>query len=169
LIFLDESCAKTNLTRLRGRAPRGQRVHAACPCGHWHTTTLIGALRLDGSTACMSIEGAADTPVFNAYVRQVLLPTLRAGDIVVMDNLSPHKDEPTLELLAQAGVEVLFLPAYSPDLNPIEKMWSKVKAALRSAEARTAAQLVAAIGQALRTVTRQDAINWFASCGYSFI
>lgn len=169
MIFLDESCAKTNLTRLRGRAPRGQRVHAACPCGNWHTTTLIGARRLDGSTACMSIEGAADTPVFNADVRQVLLPTLRAGDLIVMDNLSPHKNEPTLELLAQAGVEVRFLPAYSPDLNPIEKMWSKVKAALRSAEARTAAKLVAALGQALRTVTRQDAINWFASCGYSFI
>ena len=169
MIFLDESCAKTNLTRLRGRAPRGQRVHAACPCGHWHTTTLIGALRLDGSTACMSIEGAADTAVFNAYVHQVLLPTLRAGDLVVMDNLSPHKNEPTLELLAQAGVAVLFLPAYSPDLNPIEKMWSKVKAALRSAEARSAPELVAAIGQALRTVTPQDALNWFAACGYSFI
>jgi transposase len=169
LIFLDESCAKTNLTRLRGRAPRGQRVHATCPCGHWHTTTLIGALRLDGSTACMSIEGAADTPVFHAYVRQVLLPTLRAGDIVVMDNLSPHKSEPTLELLAQAGAKVVFLPAYSPDLNPIEKMWSKIKTALRSAEARTAAELLAAVGQALRSVTPQDALNWFASCGYSFI
>lgn len=169
MIFLDESCAKTNLTRLRGRAPRGQRVQAACPCGHGHTTTLIGALRLDGSTACMSIEGAADTPVFDAYVRQVLLPTLRAGDIVVRDNLSPHKNAPTLALLAQAGVAVKFLPAYSPDLNPIEKMWSKVKAALRRAEARTPAQLLIAIGQALRSVTPQDALNWFASCGYSFI
>lgn len=169
MIFLDESCAKTNLTRLRGRAPRGQRVHAACPCGNWHTTTLIGALRLDGSTACMSIEGAADTPVFDTYVRQVLLPTLRTGDIVVMDNLSPHKNEPTLQLLAQVGVEVLFLPAYSPDFNPIEKMWSKVKAALRSAEARTTAELLTAIGQALQTITPQDALNWFASCGYSFI
>jgi transposase len=169
LIFLDESCAKTNLTRLRGRAPRGQRVHGACPCGHRHTTTLIGALRLDGSTACMSIEGAADTPVFDAYVRQVLLPTLRAGDMVVMDNLSPHKNEPTLQLLEQAEVEVMFLPAYSPDLNPIEKMWSKIKTALRSAEARTTAELLAAIGQALRSITPQDALNWFASCGYSFI
>jgi len=149
LIFLDESCAKTNLTRLRGRAPRGQRVQAACPYGHWQTTTLIGALRLDGSTACMSIEGATDTPVFDAYVRQVLLPTLRAGDIVVMDNLSPHKNEPSLELLAQAEV--------------------KVKAALRSAEARTAAELFTAIGQALRSITPQDALNWFASCGYSII
>jgi transposase len=117
----------------------------------------------------MSIEGAADTEVFDAYVRQVLLPTLQAGDIVVLDNLSPHKNEPTLHRLTQAGVEVRFLPAYSPDLNPIEKLWSKVKAALRSAEARTGTALFDAIGQALRNVTRQDAINWFASCGYSFI
>lgn len=130
---------------------------------------MIGALRWDGSTACMSIEGAADTEVFNAYVRQVLLPTVRPGDILVMDNLSPHKNEPTLHLLAQAGVEVLFLPAYSPDLNPIEKMWSKVKALLRSAEARTTVDLADAIGQALNSITSQDAVNWFAHCGYSFI
>jgi len=154
---------------LRGRAPRGQRVHAACPAGHWHTTTILGALRLDGSTACLSLEGAADTAVFDTYIRQVLAPTLRAGDILVLDNLSSHKNEPTLEWLAQAGVEVVFLPPYSPDLNPIEKMWSKVKAALRSAAARTPADLVEAIGDALRCVTRQDAVNWFARCGYSFI
>lgn len=169
MIFLDESCAKTNLTRLRGRAPKGQRVHAACPCGNWHTTTMIGALRLDGSTACMSIEGAADTDVFDAYVRQVLFPTLREGDLLVMDNLSPHKNQTTLQWLAAAGVEVLFLPAYSPDLNPIEKMWSKVKNFLRSVQARTPADLVEAIGNALRSITPQDAIHWFASCGYSFI
>jgi transposase len=117
----------------------------------------------------MSIEGAADTAVFDTYIRQVLAPTLRTGDILVLDNLSSHKNEPTLEWLAQAGVEVVFLPPYSPDLNPIEPMWSKVKAALRSAAARTPADLVAAIGGALRCVTRQDAVNWFAHCGYSFI
>ena len=169
MIFLDESGAKTNLTRLRGRAPKGQRVHAAVPGGQWHTTTMIGALRWDGSTTCMSLEGATDTPVFDAYVRQVLLPTLRPGDILIMDNLSPHKNEPILQVLAQAGVEVSFLPAYSPDLNPIEKMWSKIKALLRSAEARTPADLAKAIGQALGRITRQDALNWFAHCGYSFI
>lgn len=169
MIFLDESGAKTNLTRLRGRAPKGQRVHAAVPGGQWHTTTMIGALRWDGSTACMSLEGATDTQVFDAYVRQVLLPTLRPGDILIMDNLSPHKNEPILQVLAQAGVKVSFLPAYSPDLNPIEKMWSKIKALLRSAEARTPADLAQAIGQALGRITRQDAINWFAHCGYSFI
>ena len=124
---------------------------------------------MDGSTACLSIEGTTDTAVFDTYIRQVLAPTLRAGDILVLDNLSSHKNEPTLEWLAQAGVEVVFLPPYSPDLNPIEKMWSKVKAALRSAAARTPADLVEAIGEALRCVTRQDAVNWFAHCGYSFI
>ena len=169
MIFLDESAAKTNLTRLCGRAPRGQRVHAKHPQGHWNTTTLIGSIRWDGSTACMTIEGAADTEVFQAYVRQVLCPTLRPGDIVIMDNLSPHKSELALALLTQAEVQILFLPAYSPDLNPIEKMCSKVKACLRSAEARTQPALIQAIALALASVTRQDAINWFASCGYSFI
>jgi len=169
LIFLDESGAKTNLTRLRGRAPKGERVHASAPCGHWHTTTMISSIRLDGSTACMAIEGATDTEVFQTYVREVLCPTLREGDLVVMDNLSPHKNDQTLALIALAGAGVLFLPAYSPDLNPIEKMWSKVKNHLRSAEARTQETLIAAIGLALRTVTPQDALNWFASCGYSFI
>jgi transposase len=150
LIFLDESGAKTNLTRLRGRAPRGERVHASSPQGHWHTTTMICSMRLDGSTACMSIAGATDTEVFRAYVRRVLCPTLRKGDVVIMDNLSPHKSEPTLSLIEQAGAEVLFLPAYSPDLNPIEKMWSKIKAYLRSAQARTQPTLIQAIASAWR-------------------
>ena len=135
MIFLDESGAKTNLTRLCGRAPKGERVHASAPYGHWHTTTMISSIRLDGSTACMAIEGATDTEVFQTYVREVLRPTLRAGDLVVMDNLAPHKSDPVLALIAAAGAEVLFLPAYSPDFNPIEKMWSKVKSCLRSAEA----------------------------------
>ncbi len=166
---MDESGAQTNLTRLCGRAPRGQRVHAKRPHGHWSTTTLIGALRLDGSTACMTIEGTTDTEVFRAYVRGVLCPILRPGDVVIMDNLSPHKSEITHSWITQAGAQVLFLPAYSPDFNPIEKMWSKVKTSLRTAEARTQAALVEAIAAALESVTRQDAINWFASCGYSFI
>lgn len=169
LIFLDESGAKTNLTRLRGRAPRGERVHASSPQGHWHTTTMISSIRLDGSTACMTIEGATDAEVFRAYVHRVLCPTLRKGDVVIMDNLSPHKSELTLSLITQAGAEVLFLPAYSPDLNPVEKMWSKIKACLRSAQARTESTLIHAIALALASVTRQDAMNWFASCGYSFI
>ena len=157
------------MTRLRGRAARGKRVHDKTPHGHWNTTTMIGSLRWDGSTACMAVDAATDTQVFEAYVEKVLCPTLRMGDIVVMDNLSPHKSERTLNLIQTAGAQVLFLPAYSPDLNPIEKMWSKVKNWLRSAEARTQEHLVEAIGEALKQITRQDAVNWFASCGYSFI
>jgi transposase len=129
---------------------------------------MISSIRLDGSTACMALEGTTDTESFRAYVSQVLVPTLHAGDIVVMDNLSPHKSDPTLALINSAGAQVLFLPAYSPDLNPIEKMWSKIKSLLRTAEARTPADLITAIGQALAKVTSQDALGWFVSCGYSF-
>ena len=130
---------------------------------------MISSLRGDGSTACMTVEGATDTEVFRAYVSQVLCPTLRPGDLVIMDNLSPHKSDPTLELIRERGAEVSFLPAYSPDLNPIEMMWSKLKNTLRSAEARTESALTQAIASALALVTRQDAINWFAHCGYSII
>ena len=168
-MFLDESAAKTNMTRLRGRCPRGERLHFACPHGHWRTTTMISSVRLDGSTACMAIDGATDTEVFRAYVREVLIPTLRVGDIVVMDNLTPHKNEETLALIEEAGACVWFLPPYSPDLNPIEKMWSKLKQALRSFEARTHEELLAAIASALSHVAASDARNWFASCGYSII
>ena len=130
---------------------------------------MICALRLDGSTACMTIDGATDTEVFQSYVRGVLGPTLRPGDLVIMDNLSPHKNEQTLALIEKAGAQAQFLPAYSPDLNPIEKMWSKIKQSLRSSEARTNEALLEAIALALKSVTAQDARNWFASCGYSFI
>ena len=157
------------MTRLRGRAPCGERVHASAPSGHWHTTTMISSIRWDGSTACMTIDSATDTEVFQTYVRHVLCPSLRPGDIVVMDNLSPHKNELTLQLIQAAGAEARFLPAYSPDLNSIEKMWSKVKTLLRGTEARTQSDLIQAIASALQKVTPQDALNWFASCGYSFI
>jgi len=130
---------------------------------------MISSIRLDGSTACMTIDGPTDTEVFHAYVREVLCPALRPGDIVIMDNLSPHKKSQTLELIAAAKASALFLPAYSPDLNPIEMMWSKVKALLRKAEARTHSDLLQAITDALRAITPQDAANWFAHCGYSFI
>ena len=169
LVFIDESAAKTNLTRLRGRAPKGERLICHAPHGHWHTTTMISSVRLDGTSACMTIEGATGTEVFQAYVREVLVPALRAGDIVIMDNLGAHKNDHTLALIAQAGAEVRFLPAYSPDLNPIEMMWSKVKSLLRKAQARTHQDLLLAIAAALRAVTAQDALGWFAACGYSFI
>jgi len=157
------------MTRLRGRAPRGVRVKGKVPQGHWQTTTMICSIRLDGFTTCMTINGATDTDVFRTYVRCVLLPTLRLGDILILDNLSSHKSQPTLALIAQVGAQVLFFPPYSPDLNPIENMWSKVKEHLRSAEARTEADLLDAIAVALRRVTASDAMHWFASCGYSFI
>ncbi len=130
---------------------------------------MISSIRLDGTTACMTLQGATDTEVFRAYVQKVLCPSLRPGDIVIMDNLSPHKSEPTLALIEAAGATVEFLPPYSPDLNPIEKMWSKVKSLLRTAEARTPAKLITAIGMALSCITAQDALNWFASCGYNIL
>lgn len=157
------------MTRLRGRAPRGRRLLAKAPHGHWRTTTMISSVRLDGSTACMTIEGATDTAVFHAYVREILGPSLRPGDIVIMDNLGPHKNAQTLALITAAGATARFLPAYSPDLNPIEMMWSKVKALLRASEARTAADLQRAIAAALGQVRAHDAIGWFAACGYSII
>ena len=130
---------------------------------------MISSIRLDGTTACLTLEGATDTAVFRAYVARVLVPTLRPGDLVIMDNLSPHKSEPTLALITAAGAKVRFLPAYSPDLNPIEKMWSKVKNDLRRAEARTLPALRRAIARALAKVTPTDAAHWFGCCGYSFI
>ena len=166
LVFLDESGAKTNMTRLYGRCFDGQRILDATPHGHWCTTTMLSALRVDGSTACMVIEGPTDADVFGAYVGQVLIPSLRHGDIVVMDNLTPHKQAGVLAAIEAVGAQVWFLPPYSPDLNPIEKMWSKVKAHLRKAKARTLEALLEAIRNALRAVTSSDILGWFAECGY---
>jgi transposase len=157
------------MTRLRGRAPKGERLVCHAPHGHWRTTTMISSVRLDGASACMTIEGATNTEVFHAYVRVVLVPSLRPGDIVVMDNLGAHKNERTLALIEEAGAEVRFLPAYSPDLNPIEMMWSKVKALLRKAQARNHPDLLVAIASALAAITPQDALGWFTACGYNFI
>ena len=157
------------MTRLRGRAPKGERLVCHAPHGHWRTTTMISSVRLDGTSACMTIEGATNTEVFHAYVRVVLVPSLRPGDIVVMDHLGAHKNERTLALIEEAGAEVRFLPAYSPDLNPIEMMWSKVKALLRKAQARNHPDLLVAIASALAAITPQDALGWFTACGYNFI
>jgi len=167
LVFLDETGAKTNMTRLYGRALHGERVIDHAPHGHWCTTTIIGAMRLDGSIACMSVDGATDKIIFREYVRHILIPTLRPGDIIILDNLSAHKDHETQQLVEQAGAKLHFLPPYSPDLNPIEKMWSKIKIHLRAAEARSEHALQETIGAALKTVTAQDAQGWFTSCGYS--
>ena len=157
------------MTRLRGRAPRGERLHASAPSGRWETTTMISSVRLDGSTACMAIGCATNTEVFRAYVSKVLLPTLRQGDVVIMDNLGAHRNAQTLELITNAGASVLFLPPYSPDLNPIEMMWSKLKATLRKLEARDEESLFKAIGKALAKVSSNDTIGWFNHCGYTVI
>lgn len=130
---------------------------------------MISSIRLDGTTACMHLPGAADTAAFVTYIDKVLCPTLRQGDIVVMDNLSVHKSPEVAALVQAAGAEVRFLPVYSPDLNPIEKMWSKIKSVLRSIEARTPEQLDQAITKAFSKITPNDAAGWFASCGYSII
>jgi transposase len=130
---------------------------------------MISSIRLDGSTAFMTIDGPTDTEVFQAYVREVLCPALKPGDIVVMDNLGPHKNAQTRALIRAVNASVLFLPPYSPGLNPIEMMWSKVKALLRKAEARTHPDLLQAINHALRAITSQDAANRLAHCGCNFI
>lgn len=130
---------------------------------------MISSVRFEGTRACLTIEGATNAEVFRAYVREVLVPSLRAGDIVILDNLGAHKDQRALALLEAAGAQVRFLPAYSPDLNPIEMMWSKVKALLRKAQARTHSDLLRAIAAALACVCAQDALGWFVACGYSFI
>jgi transposase len=165
-VFIDESGAKTNMTRLRGRCKGGERLYDSAPHGHWETTTMIAALRLDGARAPMVIEGATDAAVFRAYVKHVLVPTLREGDIVVLDNLSSHKGVEVREMIEATGAALWFLPPYSPDFNPIEKMWSKAKEILRVIKARCTEELYGAVGVALERVTPQDAVGWFESCGY---
>ena len=168
LVFIDESGAKTNMTRLYGRAKSGQRALDDAPSGHWCTTTMISSVRLDGSTDCMVVDGATTKDIFKAYVEQILLPTLKAGDVVVMDNLSAHKNQETIDLIESVGAELWYLPPYSPDLNPIEKMWSKIKSILRTMKARTEKALINAIAKALEAVTASDAKGWFESCGYQY-
>lgn len=165
-VFLDESGAKTNMTRLYARAFDGGRIVDSTPHGHWHTTTMISSLRLNGDSASMVIGGPTDGAVFQAYVDKVLSSSLEPGDIVVADNLSPHTMPGVREAIEMKGAQLWFLPPYSPDMNPIEKMWSKIKAFLRKVKARTEEALFTAIGDALKTVTAADAAGWFASCGY---
>lgn len=166
LVFLDESCAKTNMTPLRGRVRTGRRLYDATPCGNWHTTTLISSIRLDGTTAMMVLEGSADGDAFRTYIEEFLVPTLRPGDVVVMDNLSTHKVSGVVDSIEAVGAKVWYLPPYSPDLNPIEKMWSKIKTLLRKSKARTTETLWEAICSAKAAVSQQDAQGWFTSCGY---
>lgn len=168
LVFLDESGIDTRLTRTHARAVRGKRAVSKIPWGHWKRLTVIGALARDGVVACMSIAAATNTAVFKAFVEQVLAPALqdRPGAIVVMDNLAAHKAEAVQKALQTAGIHHRYLPAYSPDLNPIEPCWSKLKTRLRAKAARTVDALETELGPALATVTAQDAQGWFRLCGY---
>jgi transposase len=166
LVFLDESGTQTSMTRTRGRAPRGRRVVAKVPGGHWKIVTMISAVRTSGPFAAASIVGATDGDVFRTYVREVLAPQLRAGDVVVMDNLSPHKASGVREAIECVGATLRYLPPYSPDFNPIENLWSKVKGVLRSLAARGVDTLHDAIGAALSTVTPADCTGYFRHCGY---
>ena len=167
LVFIDESGAKTNMTRTRGRSQRGKRLKSFAPLGHWHTTTMISAIDLEGVRASMVLDGATDTEAFCAYIEQVLAPTLRGGEIVVMDNLRPHKHARVRQAIEAAGARLVYLPPYSPDFNPIEPMWSKVKQSLRSAAGRTFDALLAAINEALQSVTSTDCAGFFRGCGYA--
>jgi len=154
------------MTRLYGRAFDGGRVYDSVPHGHWCTTTMISAIGLNGPQSPFVFKGAMDAEVFRIYVEKVLVPELHRGDIVVMDNLSSHKDTLAREMIEAAGATIWDLPPYSPDFNPIELMWSKVKAYLRQAKARTEKALIQAIADALTTITHGDCIGWFKHCGY---
>lgn len=169
LVFLDETGAKTNMTRLYGRAPVGERCLCAAPHGHWRATTLLSAIRSTGviQEASIVFDGATDALVFQSYVEECLAPALREGDIVVMDNLASHKVAGVEEAIATVGASVWYLPPYSPDMNPIEKMISKVKAWLCRVAARTVEDLVVAIGDALRAVLPDECRAYLRSCGYA--
>ena len=166
LRFIDETWATTNMTRRYGRAPAGQRLVEAVPHGHWKTTTFVAALGADGLTAPMVVDGAMTGDLFVAYVERVLVPTLRAGDIVVMDNLSSHKRAQVRQAIEGAGGTLLYLPPYSPDLNPIEQAFAKLKALLRKARERTVEGLWALLGRVLDAFAPQECCNYLRHCGY---
>lgn len=161
LIYLDESGVTTSMTRLYGRCLGGKRIQEATPGGHGKILTILSAISLRGLIATMTIEEPTDRDIFLAYLEQVLCPALRPGDVVVMDNLSSHKVQGVREQIEQVGATVLYLPPYSPDLNPIEKAWAKLKQLLRSAKARTREALEQAIADLLPAITAQDAQAWF--------
>ncbi len=166
LVFIDETGANTKMARLHGRAPRGQRLRASIPHGHWKTTTFVGALRLTGMTAPMVLDGPMTGEWFLAYAQQVLAPTLRPGDVVILDNLPAHKGTAVREAIEATGARLLFLPPYSPDFNPIENAFAKLKAQLRKAAACTLDDLWRVIGRSLDAFTPQECANYFEAAGY---
>ena len=166
LIFLDETWATTNMARTHGRTRRGERLVAPVPYGHWHTTTFLCGLRQDGLVAPLVLDGAINGTAFLAYIEQMLCPILHVGDIVICDNLASHKVRGVREAIEARGASLLYLPPYSPDLNPIELAFSKLKRLLRSAAARTVETLWNAIGQLVSRFGPNECANYFRHCGY---
>lgn len=167
LIFIDEAAVNTAMTRRFGRAAPGERVVEKVPRNYGAQTSMISALGLRGLIATMTLEGAVDTPAFNAYLNEVLAPKLKPGDVVILDNLNVHKASRVEQVAAARGASVIWLAPYSPDYSPIEQCWSKIKQALRAAKARTREELEAALLKALKLVTSSDIRGWFGHCGYS--
>ena len=167
LVFVDESGFNTSMTRLRARAPRGKRAYGKVPRNRGKNTTLIAAITLEGAMGeSMTVEGATDAEAFEAYVEHFLAPSLSKGQVVVLDGLGAHRTDKVRELIEARGAELVLLPSYSPDLNPIEEAFSKIKALVRKEGARVREALVEAIGRALAAVTAEDAAGWFANAGY---
>jgi transposase len=166
LVFLDETWAKTNMTRSHGRCPRGERLRMGAPHGHWQTSTFVAGLTLRGWIAPFVFSGPINREAFETWVEQGLVPELRPGDIVVLDNLSSHKGSRARALIEAAGASLIFLPPYSPDFNPIENAFAKLKALLRKAAERTVEGLWSAIGRALDAFPLGECANYFSACGY---
>lgn len=166
-MFIDETAVTTKMVRQRGRAPRGERLVASVPHGHWKTLTFVAALRINGLTAPYVFDGAMDGPSFLTYVEQVLAPTLRKHDIVFMDNLRTHKVAGVYEAIEAVGAKLRYLPAYSPDLNPIEMAFSKLKTALRKGATRTVKQLMKLLGKLIKTFAPNQCANYFQHAGYA--
>lgn len=166
-VFLDETSTPTTLTPLRARAPRGQRAVGRVPRGRWHAVSLLATLTLAGMGPALALAGPVDRMVFETFVTEVLVPTLRPGQLIVLDNLSVHKSAPARAAIEAVGCQLLFLPRYSPDCNPIELAFAKLKQALRRAEARSFASVVAATGTAMATISPQDTCGFYQAAGYS--
>jgi transposase len=167
LVFLDETATSTNMVRLRGRCPRGERLIGRVPHGNWKTITFVAGLRHDGMVAPLVVDGPMDGATFVAYIEQCLAPTLARGDIVIMDNLSAHKVSGVEEAIEEVGAKVFYLPQYSPDLNPIEQVFSKLKALLRKAAERTIRRLCRRIAALLAEISAQECSNFLEHAGYA--
>jgi transposase len=169
LVFVDEMGANISLSSLRACSKRGERAHCSVPRNRGPNTTLLTSMSVEGVGPSLAVEGTTTRPVFETYVEKVLLPSLQRGQIVVMDNLTAHKGDRIRELIESAGCELLYLPPYSPDLNPIEEAFSKIKGLLRKAGARSREALIEALGRALEAITSQDARGFFEHCGYRIV